>query len=276
MEQPEQSSKPLHKAIFGFFAPILIGLLILAWYQHKDQNLHLIVLNTPGDAFLIVTPKGRTILIDGGNEPSQLASSLGRAIPYWQRSLDLIILTQISQRQLIGQISAIEHYQIKQALLPINTSKSPSLQQWYRLLREQNTNIQNITPQQPFVIDGVKIQALTQAEKDYGMLLLIEYRNTRAILAHHNHPDSQDMLLQQKPAQRTLLITPWEEPSSLHPALQAQHIILSKGYQAYEPSRQTWRELQINNSALYHLSTHGQIEWISNGQQTWVNTALNP
>ena len=47
-----------------------------------------------GHAVLIETPDGAQILIDGGPSPTRLQSAVGSALPFWDRHLDLLIVTQ--------------------------------------------------------------------------------------------------------------------------------------------------------------------------------------
>jgi competence protein ComEC len=46
-----------------------------------------------GEAVLISTPDGKTILIDGGLDPTPLGEELDSRLPFWQRSLDMVVLT---------------------------------------------------------------------------------------------------------------------------------------------------------------------------------------
>jgi hypothetical protein len=43
---------------------------------------------------LIQTPGGRRVLLDGGARPQLLFRELGAAMPFWEQSLDLAVLTQ--------------------------------------------------------------------------------------------------------------------------------------------------------------------------------------
>ena len=70
---------------------------LLVWWavvQQPDRRLHMYFLDVgQGDGMLIETPGGRQTLIDGGSSPQALLSELGAVMPFWDRSLDLVVLT---------------------------------------------------------------------------------------------------------------------------------------------------------------------------------------
>src|SRR5205814_9435978 len=55
-----------------------------------------------GEAMLIRTIDGKTILVDGGLDATSLAQKLDSRLPFWQRSIDTVILTSPRQDHLIG------------------------------------------------------------------------------------------------------------------------------------------------------------------------------
>src|SRR5207244_13210032 len=72
----------------------LSALVWAAVAQRPDGRLHLYVLDVgQGDALLLTTPGGHTILVDGGPDPARISGQLGRHLPFWQHTLDLIVLT---------------------------------------------------------------------------------------------------------------------------------------------------------------------------------------
>ncbi|HEX9133438.1 MAG TPA: ComEC/Rec2 family competence protein, partial [Ktedonobacteraceae bacterium] len=55
-----------------------------------------------GEGMLIHTIDGKTILIDGGLDATSLSQELDSRLPFWQRSIDTVILTTPRQDHLIG------------------------------------------------------------------------------------------------------------------------------------------------------------------------------
>ena len=91
-------------------AAVLCG---LALVQLPDGRLHVAVLDVgQGDAILITTPAGRQILVDGGPSPAVLGAALAREMPFWDRSLDLLILTHPDEDHVAGLAEALARFRV--------------------------------------------------------------------------------------------------------------------------------------------------------------------
>src|SRR3989344_2979704 len=104
-----------HKIGLAFIALLLL-LNIFTW-QHVfvlagPRYLKVEVLNVgQGDSIFIQTPAMRRILIDGGPDATVL-SKLAKRLPFWEKSLDVIILTHPDQDHIMGLLSVLEKYYV--------------------------------------------------------------------------------------------------------------------------------------------------------------------
>lgn len=69
-----------------------------------------------GEAILIHTPDNKTALIDGGLDASALASELDTRLPFWQHTLDMVMLTSPRQDELVGLEDIVSRYQVGEAV----------------------------------------------------------------------------------------------------------------------------------------------------------------
>lgn len=94
---------------------VLATLVIFNWgMAQPDGRLHLYFLNVgQGDATLMVTPSGRTILVDGGFYPSILTSELGKHLPFWQRQIDLMVATHPDADHVSALVEVFERYRVE-------------------------------------------------------------------------------------------------------------------------------------------------------------------
>lgn len=90
--------------------------LALAWLavaQLPDGRLHVAFLDVgQGDAILVTTPQGQQVLIDSGPSPSALTAALGDEMPFWDRSLDVVVLTHADADHLTGLLEALARYDV--------------------------------------------------------------------------------------------------------------------------------------------------------------------
>ncbi len=107
-----------HLGLWGRrYAPILVLLLVAAniyvWQAvEAPRELHIKVLSVgKGDAVLVETPSGTTILLDAGPDASIL-HALGTALPYGKRRIDALIELSSLPASLGGLPEVLERYQI--------------------------------------------------------------------------------------------------------------------------------------------------------------------
>jgi competence protein ComEC len=82
-----------------------------------DGRLHLYFLDIgQGDGILIQTPSGHQVLIDGGVSPELLFNELGQVMPFWDRSLDIVAMTNPDKDHMGAQEQAASRFAIATAL----------------------------------------------------------------------------------------------------------------------------------------------------------------
>jgi len=67
-----------------------------------------------GESILIRTPANHYILIDGGYGGQSLNLELAKRLPFWQRKLDLVVLTTRNPEHMNGVREALQRYQVKE------------------------------------------------------------------------------------------------------------------------------------------------------------------
>lgn len=78
-----------------------------------DGRLHLTALDIgQGDAILIESPTGRTVLIDGGPDPERTLRRLGADLPFFQRRIDVVLLTHPHQDHIAGLIEVMSRFRV--------------------------------------------------------------------------------------------------------------------------------------------------------------------
>ena len=90
-----------------------------------------------GDAALIKTPAGQNILIDGG-PGTKILEPLSKELSWYDKTIDLMILTHPHSDHVDGLIPVLKRYEVKQILSTGVVHSSPTYLAWLDLVREQN------------------------------------------------------------------------------------------------------------------------------------------
>ncbi|MGI9118345.1 MAG: MBL fold metallo-hydrolase, partial [Minisyncoccia bacterium] len=108
---------------------VLVFVLLLQPVQNKLKVSFLDV--GQGDSILIQTPSARTMLIDGGRDNTVL-SRLGAELPFFKRSIDVVIATHPDADHVTGLFSVLDKYKVGSVLEPgvtVDTVVYQSLEQ---------------------------------------------------------------------------------------------------------------------------------------------------
>jgi len=103
-----------------------------------DGRLHLTMLDIgQGDAILVQAPSGAVALIDGGPDPDLLLQRIGRALPWWQRRIDVVILTHPHEDHVAGLPAVLERYRVRLVLDPARAYPNPSYARFLEAARAE-------------------------------------------------------------------------------------------------------------------------------------------
>lgn len=89
-----------------------------------------------GDAEYIRTPAGLNILIDGGPDNSIL-SELGKTMPFYDRQIDIMILTHPHADHVAGLVEVLRRFQVKQVYYTGVLQTTPDYLSWLAEIEKQ-------------------------------------------------------------------------------------------------------------------------------------------
>lgn len=103
-----RSLRPL--PILGVLAVVLLTITIAT---RPDGQLHMTVLSIgQGDAILVETPEGATMIVDGGPDPELTLRRLGANLPFHVRDIDLLVLSHPHQDHVAGLVDVLDRYRV--------------------------------------------------------------------------------------------------------------------------------------------------------------------
>jgi competence protein ComEC len=119
-----------------FFVAIFVWLAVFAKAQGGNLTVHFFDVGQ-GKAIFIETPEGRQILIDGGPDNSIL-EKLSNEMAFFDRDIDLLILTHPDSDHLSGLIEVLERYSVGKIIEAGIEDPSAEYQVWHNTIKEKN------------------------------------------------------------------------------------------------------------------------------------------
>jgi competence protein ComEC len=144
---------------------ILAILNLFIWYQiyceDRGGNLKVAFLDVgQGDATFIESPSGNQVLIDGGPN-KKILSELGHVMPFYDRSIDLLIATHPDSDHINGLVDIFKNYDVGAVLVSGNECETAVCSEFEKAIKEKN--IKEIIARKGMVInmgDNVFVQVL--------------------------------------------------------------------------------------------------------------------
>jgi len=125
----------------------VLGLLFANFYLWQfifriDNNLKVVFFDIgQGDSIFIETPQGYQVLIDGGPSGKKVLEKLSKYIPFWDRTLDLIILTHPDYDHLAGLVYVLDRYDVKNILWTGAKKDTQTFNRWEEKIEKEKARI---------------------------------------------------------------------------------------------------------------------------------------
>ena len=257
-----------------------------------DDNLHVSFLDvSEGDAILIQTPAHQDILIDGGPSPQAICLELGKQMPFWDRTIDLVILTHPHADHLTGLIEVLQRYKVKQVLYSDLDYESPLHNEWLSLIKEKDIKYAIIQAgQQIDCGEGVTMNVLnpqkpplsdTQSDIDNnGVVLRLSMGDISFLLTADIFWETEFELIARRVNLRSTVLkvahhgsdtsTTREFLAVANPQIAV--ISVGAGNSHGHPSPEVMERLTeiVGEDKIYLTSEQGTIELTTDGERLWI------
>ncbi|MDD5287785.1 MAG: DNA internalization-related competence protein ComEC/Rec2 [Dehalococcoidales bacterium] len=254
-----------------------------------DNKLHVNFLDVgQGDAILIRTPVNQDILVDGGPSPQAISSELGRRLPFWDRTIELMVLTHQHADHLTGLLETLRRYKVKQVLVLETDAQSPQWDEWLDLI--QKRGIKSTFAQAGQVInlgtDEVTIEVInplpdsTVPDMDNGIVLKLICGKVSFLLTSDISQEAElDLITRRADLTGTVLKVShhgsnYSNSAEFLAVVDPELAVISVGAdnQYGHPGEETLDRLidRIGLDKIYRTDENGTVEFITDGERLWV------
>ncbi len=273
---------------------LLAALLTTAAATTPDSRLHVSFLDVgQGDAIL-VTHGNQQVLIDGGPSPQALGVELGKHIPFWDRTIELVVLTHPHADHVTGLLDIVQRYQVEEAIYPEVEYESSQYDEWLRVIQENGIEtILARAGQRLELGDGIVIDILnppmplytgTESDIDNNSVVLhLSLDEVSFLLAADIYQEAELELVRQRsvPASTVLKVAHHGSASSTSEEFLAtvdpQIVVISVGadnqYGLPDEAIVARLNERLGAENIYRTDRDGTIEFITDGQRLWAQVA---
>jgi len=130
-----------HRVYAGIAGFLLIVANLVAWAEIAQGNVLRVTFFSvgQGDSIFIETSQGHQILIDGGPNNAVVEKVAGE-LPFWDTSLDLVILTHPDADHITGLVPVLEQFKVENVLWTGVEKETNIFASWTRALKAENAN----------------------------------------------------------------------------------------------------------------------------------------
>jgi len=286
----EKLIKQIQKILF-----IIVALTIIIFglfFYTKDKYLHVYFMDVgQGDSIYVRYMNKQDILIDGGPNEKVLFE-LGRAMPFWDHKIELVILTHPHSDHIAGLIEVIKKYDIEKIIMTDATHTSNEYLEFLKVIKEKNIPVQIISDIQSISIDNnLSLNMIWPKESfkdkkidnlnNTSIVALLKYDQFNVLLTGDIETEVQEKIIKENKDKisniNILKVAHHGSEKNLQSFIKIANpdigvISVGKNNQFHHPSDATIKNLDKYNVKVLRTDENGTIEIISNGKYFWTKT----
>jgi len=280
-----------------YVVSILLAANVLVWIAFvclPDGKLHVCFLDVgQGESILIRTGQGQNVLIDTGPDPKSAAVQLGKSLPFWDRKIDMLILSQPQSDHTSGSLQIMHTYAVKTVALSALPSNSVFYEEMDKLIALKSIKTLSLQSGQEISLGGgVKLFVLTPpadllegTEDDINnnsTALKLKWNNIDFLLTSDIEKEAEKYLMENRINLHSAVLKVAHHGSRNSTSddflaiVRPAAAVISAGEQNRfgHPHQEVLDRLNewMGENMVFITSKCGTVEFISDGQKLWYRT----
>ena len=257
----------------GFVCAAYIAWLFILEFQGEQTPALYFFDVGQGDSALLMLPKRTQILIDGGPDQKVLAG-LSRALPFFDRHIELVILTHPQLDHFGGLIEVLERYSVGVVLLNGREGTAAAYQDFLRALRERNVPTRVVREGEEIRLGNALLSILNpdeislQAEglNDAGIVVMVSLGGVRALFTGDISAKTEKELAEQYELRADILKVPhhgskYSSSDIFLDAVGPKIALIGVGKNSYgHPTREALARLASHGSQIFRTDLNGMLK----------------
>jgi competence protein ComEC len=160
--RPAHSTRLVAPAAIALILGIASAAVWVTALSRDDAPLSVTFLDVgQGDAALIEGPGGQRILVDGGPSAAAVRDALGRNLPFYDRRIDLVVLTHPQADHMAGLPAVLDRYDVGGVMTTRFANKTDLYHDWTAFLATSRLPVVTATRGQSIdLADGARLTVL--------------------------------------------------------------------------------------------------------------------
>ena len=180
----------LKLSLFSLVIIAVLSVVVFKAADFKEARVYFFNIGQ-GDGFLLRFPEGFNVLVDGGPDNS-LLPKLGQTLPFYDKTIDLMILTHPHADHVLGLVEVLRRYKVKAVLANGILYGTSDYSAWLKEIQNHHIPFYAAAAGQHYVFGNadfevlfpVKSLLLTEPEdiNATSVVAQLHYKNTEALL----------------------------------------------------------------------------------------------
>lgn len=273
-----------HTIILAVAITVFVGVPSAAYELHGAGKLRVYFFNVgQGDAALIRTPHGEDIVIDGGPDRTALAK-LGKTLPFFDREIELAVVTHPHADHLSGLLEIGKRYGIREVWDSGFTMRNELEDTWNEYLHSQGIGARTVRAGETVLLDGVRLEVLAPLPgnkstnpNDASIVIRLIYGETEILFTGDITAEVEERLLAgEKELLDADILKVGHHGSrdgtgrAFLRAVTPQVAVISVGENSYgHPAARTVKHLEETQADIFRTDRDGDVEFWSDGKKFW-------